>query len=190
MKKALYSLLTVLVLTISQFFFVTQAQAQSCGYTACNDGCTSPGQCSSIGKTCVVSGSELRAGTEPCGGGEGAAVFGSITMPPGIYKYSVNNGGGGNDQIGLINFLSLMLRIFTIVAGLFFMFNLIYAGYLFLSAGSDAGQFNKFKEMLYYSLIGLLVIAMAYMIAGVAGLFLFGDAGYIIQPALYQATGS
>lgn len=111
-------------------------------------------------------------------------------MPAGVYKYNVSQNGGSNADIGIVNFASLLLRIFTIIAGMFFMFNLIWAGYLFLSAGSDAGQFNKFKEMLYYSLIGLIVIAAAYMVAGVAGLFLFGDAGFIIRPTLYQAVGS
>ena len=108
-------------------------------------------------------------------------------MTVGITKYSQNISAESGVRIGIINFASRLLRIFTIVCGVWFMFNMIFAGYLFLASSGDAAVFGKFKESLFYSLVGLFIVAVAYLIAGVIGIIMFGDAGFIIRPTLFQA---
>ena len=169
------------------------AQSEACpsGYT-CQGGCTATNQCSG-GKLCAVIGYNYQTSTSTigpsgttCGGGEGKAVLGGVQMP-GISKYRPM-GQNTTESIGIVLFASRLLRIFTIVCGMWFMFNMIYAGYLFITSSGEAAVFNKFKESLLYSLIGLIIIATAYLIAGLIGAVFFGDPGFIIRPTLYQAT--
>ncbi len=185
------SFLLIVFIAVSAFFLASsKIQAATCpsGYQ-CSGGCTAAGQCSggrvcqeySVGASSIISRSSVT-----CGGGEGSSVFGGISMP-GIYKY---NPGSQNtsESIGIVLFASRLLRIFTIVCGIWFMFNMIYAGYLFITSSGEAAVFNKFKESLLYSMIGLIIIATAYLIAGLIGAVFFGDAGFIIRPTLFQAT--
>lgn len=147
------------------------------------------GGCSTSGRRCVtVPGggvTRLSAVGAVCGGGKGAAIMGGINFPstPGKSWFQFS-------EIRITEFISLLLRILTIISGLWFMFNMIYAGYLFLASAGDTAVFGKFKESLYYSLIGLFVIAVAYLLAGLIGAIFFGDAGFIIRPTLYQASGA
>ena len=157
------------------------------GYT-CLGGCEAVGDCATSGKTCVleVAGLEhftIRDNGPACGGGKGQAALGGISLPTTSTKVWFPTG-----HIRIIDFLSLLLRIFTIISGLWFMFNIIVGGYLFITSSTDSGTMAKFKESLYFSLIGLFVIATAYLIAALVGSIFFGDAGFIIRPTLYSAT--
>ena len=189
-SKALSILFVVFVATSAFLLSSTQIQAAACpsGYQ-CTGGCTAAGQCSG-GKVCgeitVANGVTYISPTQQvCGGGEGAATLGGINMP-GIFQYKPS-GQNTTESIGIVNFASRLLRIFTIVCGIWFMFNMIYAGYLFITSSGEAAVFNKFKESLLYSMIGLIIIATAYLIAGLIGVVFFGDPGFIIRPTLYQA---
>ncbi len=196
LKSTLYlkmlSVLFVAFIAVSALFLSSsKIQAATCptGYD-CTGGCTEVNQCSG-GKICKELG-ELSTGairlgqsSVSCGGGEGKAVFGGIGMP-GIWRYTPS-GENTSESIGIVNFASRLLRIFTIICGLWFMFNMIYAGYLFITSSGEAAVFNKFKESLFYSLLGLLIIATAYLIAGLIGAVFFGDPGFIIRPTLFQA---
>jgi hypothetical protein len=114
--------------------------------------------------------------------------MGGVYVPPGVNNFGIGVDPTNGTRIGIVNFLSLLLRIFTIISGLWFMFNIIVGGYLFITSSTDSGTMAKFKESLYFSLIGLFVIATAYLIAALVGSIFFGDAGFIIRPGLYSAT--
>lgn len=166
----------------------------------CEGGCTPWVECSG-GRTCESKGRTVRdplthelttvpafVPTGPaCGGGVGQAVLGGVKIPWGVKQYAPT-GQNTSESIGIVNFASKLLRLFTIVSGIYFMVNMFYAGYLFLSSSGDAAVFGKFKESLYYSLVGLFIIATGYLIAGVVGAIFFGDPGFIIRPTLFQAT--
>ncbi len=177
------------------FIHPPTASAQQCPADAvCRGGCTQAGQCATSGKVCgrsfdttinpPIPVEVFQPTSTPCGGGTGQAVMGGVYVPWGVSRFNPDDASSG---IGIINFASLLLRIFTIICGLWFMFNMIYAGYLFITSSGDTAVFNKFKESLFYSLLGLLIIATAYLIAGLIGAVFFGDPGFIIRPTLFQA---
>jgi hypothetical protein len=130
----------------------------------------------------------LSHGATTCGGGKGQAILGGIYVPLSVNDFSQGVDPANGTRIGIVNFLSLLLRIFTIISGLWFMFNIIVGGYLFITSSTDSGTMAKFKESLYFSLIGLFLIATAYLIAALVGSIFFGNAGFIIRPALFSAT--
>lgn len=108
-------------------------------------------------------------------------IFGRIAAPPGVDKYQ--NQVGAN-QIGIIVFLSNMIKLVTIVAGIWTMFNFISAGWIYLNAAGDSSANEKAAQQMTNSVIGLAIIAFSYAIAGLIGFLIFGDAQFILNPDL------
>lgn len=111
-------------------------------------------------------------------------IFGQVKPPVGVSAYDTAAGG-----IGLVLFLSRIIRLVTIVGGLFVMVNLIYSGWLFISSSGDIGKTTQAVNNIVYSLIGLVVIVGSYAIAGILGMIFFGDATYIINPVICGPDG-
>lgn len=193
MKKLLLFTTTFVLL------FVTSLSPAFAQYDF-RDGCTSVGECKGNYKCVVKETIEDRdeitqvigLSTEPnCN----SSAIGGVKAPPGvaIFDNSVVNGGGGNastQNIGLILFISNLLKVFALIAGIWAMFNMVMAGYTYITSMSDAGVTEKVKNNLTMTVIGLALIAGAYIIAGVIGALMFGDANFILQPHLYSALQS
>ncbi len=111
-----------------------------------------------------------------------AAVFGRVTAPKGLAGF--NYASGADSKIGLISFFSLLLKLASIIAGIWVMFNFIMAGWLYIASDGDAGAHAKVNEKLTHSIIGILIIVAAYTIAGILSLLLFGDALFILSPTV------
>jgi len=107
-----------------------------------------------------------------------SSPFGKIAPPPAISKY-------GDSPQGLFTFLNNIIKLLIFGAGLFALFNLIIAGYGFMSAGGDTEKVNKAWDKIWQTLLGLLIVAGSFIIAGVAGLLFFGNAGALLVPKLY-----
>lgn len=189
MRKNLLNCIFLFVLLVCSLVLVPKpASAQGCAYASCSGGCETVGQCIN-GYTCrLYAGNVLGPSTDRCGGGEGEAILGGVKVPVGVNQYSQGVDAENGTRIGIVNFITTMLRVFTIICGFWFMINIIYAGVLFITSSGDAAVFGKFKDSLFYSIIGLFVLAIAYMVAGLIGIIFFGDAGFIIRPTLFQAT--
>lgn len=115
-----------------------------------------------------------------CGG---SATFGRVQPPKGLsgFNYSATGDVSG---IGLVSFISQLIKLATIVAGVWVMFNFLSAGWLYITSEGDAGAHTKVSEKLTFSLIGILVVVAAYTIAGILSLLLFGSATFILNPTL------
>jgi hypothetical protein len=111
-----------------------------------------------------------------------AAPFSGVIEPPaGVKKYQ-DIQGVGPDQSALIIFLSNLIQIATIVAGIWTMINFILAGWIYITSGGDSSAHEKVSTKMINSVMGLVIIALAYTIAGILGYLIFGDAGYILNP--------
>ncbi|OGJ16779.1 MAG: hypothetical protein A2632_01920 [Candidatus Pacebacteria bacterium RIFCSPHIGHO2_01_FULL_46_16] len=176
MKK---SLVFFFVVIFSLIFFASEVRAGTC---------TTVGECVD-GKKCVKDASGLiYKGSESCGDNLGQGVIGGVTPPKAIT--TLNNlariRDGESVGIGLIIFLSRVLRLFTIVTGLFVIANVILAAYAYIiESGSDVKE--KVKERFTMTAIGLAIIVGAYTLAAIIGLIFFGDATFILSPELYSA---
>lgn len=173
-------LVTVFALLFSSASTFTFAQGE----------CESVGQCIG-GNLCEEV--ELGNGTwvilpvgGSCGSEAGQDVIGNVRPPVGVDQY--NFPGGVRPKIGIVYFANVIIKLITIVAGILVMFNFIRAGWMFLAAGDNAKAAGEVKDLLTFSIIGLVIIAVTYTIAALIGLIFFGDANFILKPELFSAV--
>ena len=105
-------------------------------------------------------------------------MFGTINNPLTGY------GGVGSTTTGPVTFLSNIFQLVALAAGLFALFNLVIAGMQYISSQGDPQRIEKAQKMMTMSLIGLVIIVMAYAIAAILGGLLFGDPGFLFNPTI------
>ncbi len=111
-------------------------------------------------------------------------TFGTVSPPPGVDVYNTTAGG-----IGLILFVSRVIRTLTIVAGVWVLFNIISAGFDYISSSGDSSVPNKVKDKIQMSVLGLVIIIAAYTIIAIISFVLFGNPGFILSPQLQGPAG-
>lgn len=111
------------------------------------------------------------------------SIFGKIDLPEPLKGKGY--GGYAETGKGLIGFMSNILKMATIAAGLFGVINLIIAGYGFLTAGGNPEKLQQASSKIWMSLIGLIIIVSSYTLAAILGWLLFGDATAILKPKIY-----
>lgn len=113
-------------------------------------------------------------------------AFGQISPPPGVTAF--DNLAGGGENIGLLIFISRGITVFTIVAGLYVLFNFVTAGFSYITAGESKAN-QQVREKLTNSVIGLVIIVASYTVIGILSLILFGNPAYILNPEICGPTG-
>ena len=116
-------------------------------------------------------------------------TFGSITAPAGVSDFNAATGDAANG-IGLFIFISAMIKISTVVAGLWVLYNFIQAGYMYIGAAGDSGTANKVKDKITMSVMGLVIIVAAYTVIAVLSFVLFGKPDYILNPTISGPTAA
>jgi hypothetical protein len=104
-------------------------------------------------------------------------IFGNITPPDAIKKYSDPGAGIGN-------LLNVVFRSMIVIAGVYALFNLIFAGYAFLSAGDDAKKVAGAWAKIWQSMLGLAISAGAFVLAAIFGQLIFGRWDFILNPSI------
>lgn len=107
-------------------------------------------------------------------------LMGTVDAPPGVKIFP-------EGPAGLIVFISNMIKLITVIAGIYGLFNIISAGYTYLSSGGNAKATETAMNQLTYSLIGLMIIVGSFTITALISLLLFGDATYILNPRIPTA---
>jgi heme/copper-type cytochrome/quinol oxidase subunit 2 len=117
------------------------------------------------------------------GGGGPADVIGKVEAPNGVRQYNTL-AGSGPEAIGIILFVSNMIKVATIVAGLIVFYNFLMAGFSYITADGDTNAMKKVQEEIKMSIIGIILIVTAYAITAVLSLAIFGDAQFILNPTI------
>ena len=104
-------------------------------------------------------------------------TIGTISLPS-FFKY-------GSVEGGLGKFLNNIFMLITAGAGIFALFNFIMAGYAYMSANGDKEKIEQAWSKIWQSVIGLTIVAGAFLIAALAGWILFGDPSFILKPKIY-----
>lgn len=86
---------------------------------------------------------------------------------------------------GLVTLLSNLLQLVFIAAGIYAFFNLIFAGFQFMSAGGDSKAIEKAWSKIWQSLLGLVIVVGSFALAALIGFIVFGRADYILNPKIY-----
>lgn len=110
------------------------------------------------------------------------AIFGEIKAPEAIQKFETIGGGEGN---GIFVFLSAIFKLAGTIAGLYFVIQIIIAGYGYLSANGDEKKVAAAWATIWQSAIGLVIVASAFILANVIGTWLGID---ILNPTIYGPT--
>ncbi len=108
--------------------------------------------------------------------------YGEITPPPELRSLIVKGGGAGGGLVVLINNL---IKILIVAAGLFAVFNFITAGYQLLASGGDPKKVEEAWTKIWHSLLGVVIIAAAFLLAALAGQLVFGDPMIFLQLKIY-----
>lgn len=103
-------------------------------------------------------------------------IFGTITPPAPIA------GTTGSEGIGKL--LNLVFRSMIVIAGVYALFNLIFAGYAFLSAGDDAKKVAGAWARIWQSMLGLAIAAGAFVLAAIFGQLIFNRWDFILNPQI------
>jgi hypothetical protein len=104
-----------------------------------------------------------------------AQIFGNVNPPPGVSEYSD----------GLTLFISNIVKLLIVGAGIYALFNLVTAGYAFMSAGGDPKKIADASAKIWQTLVGLLVAAGAVVLAAIFGRLIFGNANALLQITIY-----
>jgi len=105
--------------------------------------------------------------------------FGSVELPPEITtRFGTVEGGA----IG--NLINTILRLLVIIAGIYTVFNLVLAGYAFLSAGDDPKKIAGAWTKIWQSILGLTVAAGALVISAIIGWLLFDNPFFLVNPSI------
>jgi len=104
--------------------------------------------------------------------------FGQIDQPAGLSQYGDQPG----PAIG--RFIQLGLRTLIVVAGIYALFNLVLAGYSFMSAGDDSKKVEGAWAKIWQTIIGLAFAAGAFVLAAIFGQIIFGDPMFLLKPSI------
>jgi hypothetical protein len=105
--------------------------------------------------------------------------IGTVNPPPGVSAY------GTVLPTGLSSFLSNIVKLLIAVAGIYAFFNFVLAGYAFMSAGGDPKKIADAWAKIWQTIIGLLVAAGAFVIAGIIGKILFDDPFALVRLRIF-----
>ncbi len=89
-----------------------------------------------------------------------------------------------NPGSGLGNLLNVIFKILIIGGGLYTLLNVILAGYAFLGSGNDPKKIEGAWAKIWQSLIGLIFIGGAFVLAAIFGKIFFGKYDFIINPKI------
>jgi hypothetical protein len=104
--------------------------------------------------------------------------FGTITAP-----LAVSNFGSTPGQ-AFGKLIQFSLRALVVGAGVYALFNLVLAGYSFMSAGEDSKKVSGAWAQIYQTMIGLAVSAGAFVLAAIFGQLLFGKPEFLLMPSI------
>lgn len=92
------------------------------------------------------------------------------TLRPPTDSYSDGSAASAvNATANLENFISAIIGLLTILAGLFFIVYFLLAAFKWITAGGDSGKVSKARDQIIQGIIGLILIVAAYSVVGLIG---------------------
>jgi len=113
------------------------------------------------------------------------SFYGPVNPPATVQKFIDASGNGSAPGGGLVVLVNNIIKILIYGAGLFALINFILAGYQFIAAGGDTQKVEEAWAKIWQSLIGLIVVAGAFLLAALAGKLLLGEPGAFLQLKIY-----
>lgn len=92
------------------------------------------------------------------------SIFGKITAPADNAYFNA-----GTEGEGLFLLLSNIFKFAGVIAGIFFVVQIILAGYAYLSSTGDPKKTEAAFNKIWQSLIGLLIVSSAFVLSAFIG---------------------
>lgn len=73
--------------------------------------------------------------------------------------------GAGLSEAELPDVIGSIISVFLTLLGIIFLVLVLYAGWLWMTAGGDAKQVDKAKEIMLRAVVGLIILLAAYSIS-------------------------
>ncbi len=83
--------------------------------------------------------------------------------------------GAGSWETGLTGFINRGFRLAFVAFGLYALLNFVLAAYNYINSQGETKNIEKAQKMITQSIIGLFLMSMTFVIAGVIGTVFFGD---------------
>jgi hypothetical protein len=90
----------------------------------------------------------------------GTAITEKLKTAGGAAQYGTAAG-----EMGILTTIGLIINAGLSVLGVIFLVLVVYAGYMWMTAGGDEGKVEKAKETIGRAVIGLFIVICAYAIA-------------------------
>lgn len=113
-------------------------------------------------------------------------VFGTIEPPEAVERYGLI---GDTESAGPIGFVSNIVILITVVAGVWSLVSILLAGFALVTADGDSKKVGEMTSKISNIFLGLLVMVAAPLITALIGLFFFGDAAYFLRPTIFGPGG-
>lgn len=111
------------------------------------------------------------------------ALWGRVNPPPGVKAYDPT----GNIT-GLQKLLSNGVKTLIVIAGIYAFFNIILAGYSFMSAGGNPEKIAGSWSKIYQTMLGLTIAAGSFVLAAIFGKIIFGNPNALLQLQIFTPT--
>lgn len=108
--------------------------------------------------------------------------LGQVGGGGGLGPFSGVSGEGSANAIATI--LSSVIGVMTIGGAIWFLFNILIAGFTWISAGGDKTKLQTARDKITNAFIGLVVVVAAWALLALAGTFFgvnFTDFGQLIN---------
>lgn len=109
--------------------------------------------------------------------------FGEVKLPDNIMERYGSEPGPAFGKL-----IQFGLRTLIVGAGVYALFNLVLAGYSFMSAGDDAKKVSGAWSQISQTLIGLAFAAGAFVLAALFGKLIFGEWDFLLKPSIPMPT--
>ena len=102
--------------------------------------------------------------------------------PPSFWSTTATT---GTVAAGLVPFFNNLLRIIFLIAGLYAVANIFFAGILFVNARGNAQEIERAWYKIWQSLAGLAIVLVSFVVAIIIGAIFFGDPQALLNIQLY-----
>jgi type IV secretion system pilin len=109
------------------------------------------------------------------------STLGQVSPPPNKIISEYPQG-----QDGLIYLLNQIITLLYTLGGLMVFFNLLIAGYQYLSSNGDQQKILSAGKRITFSIYGLIFLVSSFVIAAILGQLLFRDPTALTKPTFWK----
>ncbi len=89
--------------------------------------------------------------------------------------------GGKSYEEGLVPFINNAFKLLFIAIGFYALLQFVLAAYDYINAEGDKEKTAKAQRRITFSVIGLVLMALTFIFAGLIGQVFFGDWNYLLD---------